>query len=270
MVTMAPTNADQVDTSRVIVDNGTGYLKMGFGGDNFPQHTIPSIVGRPMLRSNQEVDGLVLEDIMFGDKANPLRSLLDITYPISEGSVKNWDDFNALWKYAFTQKLKLPEDKSDKMLLVTEAALNNRDNRIKMAESLFEEHNFGACLFETQAALSLMAEGQSTGLVFDSGDGVSHVIPVVEGYIFRHAIQRLNLAGRHITKYLVKLLMMRGYAFNSSADFETVREIKEAKCFVSYNPQKDSKLANETTLLDQEYVLPDKQRSVIKIGRERF
>lgn len=133
---------------------------------------------------------------------------------------------------------------------------------------LFEEHNFGACLFETQALLSLMAEGKSTGLVFDSGDGVSHVIPVVDGYIFQHAIQRLNLAGRHITNYLVKLMTLRGYAFNSSADFETVREIKEAKCFVSYDPVKDRKLANETTLLDQEYTLPDRQ--VIKIGRERF
>ena len=113
-----------------------------------------------------------------------------------------------------------------------------------------------------------MAEGLSTGLVFDSGDGVSHVIPVVDGFIIRHAIQRLNLAGRHITKYLVKLMTLRGYAFNSSADFETVREIKEAKCFVSYNPVKDRQLANETTLLDQEYQLPD--RTVIKIGRERF
>lgn len=113
-----------------------------------------------------------------------------------------------------------------------------------------------------------MAEGLSTGLVFDSGDGVSHVIPVVDGFIIRHAIQRLNLAGRHITKYLVKLMTLRGYAFNSSADFETVREIKEAKCFVSYDPVKDRKLANETTLLDQEYQLPD--NSVVKIGRERF
>ena len=119
-----------------------------------------------------------------------------------------------------------------------------------MAEHLFEKHNFGACLFETQALLSLMAEGQSTGLVFDSGDGVSHVIPVIDGYIPRPAIQRLNLAGRHITNYLVKLLTIRGYAFDSSADFETVREIKEAKCFVSYDPVKDRKLANETTLLD--------------------
>ena len=113
-----------------------------------------------------------------------------------------------------------------------------------------------------------MAEGLSTGLVFDSGDGVSHVIPVVDGFIIRHAIQRLNLAGRHITKYLVKLMTLRGYAFNSSADFETVREIKEAKCFVSYDPVKDRKLANETTLLDTEYNLPD--NTTIKIGRERF
>lgn len=256
------------DTSRVIVDNGTGYLKLGFGGDNFPRSTIPSIVGRPMLRSNQEVNGITLREMMFADEANPHRALLDITYPIEEGTVRNWDDFNKLWDYAFTKKLGLPRDRSDKFLLVTEAALNPRENRIKMAQSLFEKQNFGACLFETQALLSLMAEGLSTGLVLDSGDGVSHVIPVVDGYIFRHAIQRLNLAGRHITKYLVKLLTQRGYAFNSSADFETVREIKEAKCFVSYDPVKDRNLANETTLHDQEYMLPD--RSLIKIGRERF
>lgn len=205
---------------------------------------------------------------MFGDEANPHRSLLDISYPIEEGTVKNWEDFDKLWDYVFRQKMGLPEDKSDKMLLVTEAALNPQKNREQMAEALFEKHNFGACLFETQALLSLMAEGLSTGLVFDSGDGVSHVIPVKDGFIERHAIQRLNLAGRHITKYLVKLMTLRGYAFNSSADFETVREIKEAKCFVSYDPVKDRKLANETTLLDQEYRLPDRQ--VIKIGRERF
>ena len=60
-----------------------------------------------------------------------------------------------------------------------------------------------------------MAEGLSTGLVFDSGDGVSHVIPVVDGFIIQTAITRLNLAGRHVTKYLVKLLTQRGYAFNS-------------------------------------------------------
>ena len=84
----------------------------------------------------------------------------------------------------------------------------------------------------------MMAEGQNTGLVLDAGDGVSHVIPVVEGYTLKHAIKRLNLAGRHVTRYLSRLLMLRGYAFNSTADFETVREIKENLCYVAFDTQK--------------------------------
>jgi actin-related protein 2 len=62
--------------------------------------------------------------------------------------------------------------------------------------------------------------------------------------------------------------MRSGYAFNSSADFETVRDIKEQMCFVSYDVAKDKKLANETTLLDKEYCLPD--NSIIKIGSARY
>ena len=247
-----------VDFSKIICDNGTGYLKLGYAGDNFPRFTIPSIVGRPLLRSNQNVDGITLSEVMFGDEANPYRSLLEISYPIEEGRIKNKEDFGALWEYSFTKKMGIPKaDYTDKRLFVTEAAMNTSKNREMMAEIIFEEQNFGACMFETQALLSLVAEGESTGLVFDSGDGVSHAIPVIEGYVQEHAIRRLNLAGRHVTNYLVKLLMQRGYAFNSSADFETVREIKEAMCFVSYNPEKDRKLANETTLLDKEYTLPD-------------
>lgn len=96
-----------------------------------------------------------------------------------------------------------------------------------MAEILFEKFNYGSVMFEIQALLSLMAEGETTGLVFDAGDGVSHCIPVYEGMAFADQIKRLNVAGRHVTDYLIKLLLFRGYAFNSSADFETVREIKE-------------------------------------------
>jgi len=123
-------------------------------------------------------------------------------------------------------------------------------------------------MFESQALLSLISEGYQTGIVLDSGDGVSHCIPVVEGYVQQHAVRRLNLAGRHVTNYLVRLMMLRGYAFNSSADFETCREIKEAMCFASIDPKKDKKLALETTLLDREYTLPDK--TTIRIGSERF
>ena len=181
---MVESQTNDIDFSKIICDNGTGYLKMGFAGDNFPRYHIPSIVGRPMLRSNQNVDGVALKEKMFGEEASPYRSLLDITYPISEGKVVNKDDFSDLWKYSFVNRMGIKEsDFPDRRLFVTEAALNSRVNRENMAEIIFEKHNFGACMFETQALLSLIAEGESTGLVFDSGDGVSHAIPVVEGFI---------------------------------------------------------------------------------------
>jgi len=143
-------------------------------------------------------------------------------------------------------------------------------NRKKMADICFEKFGFGHVLFETQALLSLMAEGHNTGLVLDSGDGVTHVIPVIEGQVDETAVRygRLNLAGHKVTDYLVRLLGNRGYAFNSTADFEVVREIKEQCCFVSYNKEKDSKLAKETTLHDKDFQLPDGKN--IRIGAERF
>lgn len=125
---------------------------------------------------------------------------------MEHGQIKNWEDFEALWEYTFKEKMGIKKITESK-ILVTEAALNPRKNREKMAEIIFERFGFSHCMFESQAVLSLMCEGHKTGIVFDSGDGVSHVIPVVEGCIIDHAITRLNLAGRDVTKYLVRLLM---------------------------------------------------------------
>jgi actin-related protein 2 len=79
-----------------------------------------------------------------------------------------------------------------------------------------------------------LVSGLLTGLVIDSGDGVTHVVPVVDGYSFPHLTKRMNVAGRHITAYLVDLLSRRGYAMNKTADFETVREIKEKLCYIRH------------------------------------
>ena len=133
---------------------------------------------------------------------------------------------------------------------------------------MFEKYDFGGVMFEYQALLTLMAEGNTTGAVLDCGDGVSHVIPVYEGLIQSHSIGKLNIAGRHVTEYLIKLLMYRGYAFNSSADFETCREIKEKMCYVSINLAKERLIGRDTTVIDKEYKLPD--NSTILVGRERF
>ena len=120
---------------------------------------------------------------MFGDEATPYRSMLEISYPIEEGKVRNWDDFIALWEYTLKSRMGITKNLKSKKMLVTEAALNPKKNREKMAEIIFEKLGYGACMFESQALLSLMSEGYSTGIVLDSGDGVSHVIPVVDGFV---------------------------------------------------------------------------------------
>lgn len=137
-----------------------------------------------------------------------------------------------------------------------------------MGEIMFEKYGFGGVMFEYQALLTLMAEGNSTGLVLDSGDGVSHCIPVYNGRILQEGIKKLMLAGRHVTEKLIKLLQFRGYSFNSSADFETVREIKENMCYMSVALAKERKMGLETTVLTREYKLPTGE--IITVGNERF
>jgi actin-related protein 2 len=104
--------------------------------------------------------------------------------------------------------------------------------------------------------------------VIDSGDGVTHIVPVYEGFSLPHLTRRLNVAGRDVTRYLIKLLLLRGYVFNRTADFETVRQIKEKFCYVGFDLELEKRLALETTTLVEKYTLPDGRE--IRIGAERF
>ena len=133
---------------------------------------------------------------------------------------------------------------------------------------MFEEYNFAGVYIAIQAVLTLYAQGLLTGIVIDCGDGVTHICPVYEGFALPHLTRRLDVAGRDITRYLIKLLLLRGYAFNHTADFETIRMMKENLCYVGYNIEQEQRLAQETTVLVESYTLPDGR--VVKLGGERF
>jgi len=206
---------------------------------------------------------------MVGAEAAEARHLLDISYPVREGIVTNWEEMEHIWKYTFQDQLGVQMgDLGDHNILITEPPLNPVKNRAKMLEVVFEKYGFGGCRVSTQAVLVLYAQGLMSGLVVDSGDGVTHVVPVCDGYVVDTLINRTNIAGRHITEYLIKLLLMRGYAFNRSADFETVARIKQELSYVAYDINVDRKLAQETTTLIKEYQLPDGRK--IKFGDARF
>lgn len=251
----------------VVCDNGTGFVKCGFGGSNFPTHVFPSMVGRPIIRSSAKVGDIEVKDLMVGDEASQLRAMLEVTYPMENGIVRNWDDMASLYDYTFgPQKLNI--NPSGCKLLLTEPPMNPKKNREKMVELMFERYQFDGIYVAIQAVLTLYAQGLLTGVVVDSGDGVTHICPVADGFSLPHLTRRLDIAGRDITKYLIKLLLLRGYAFNHSADFETVREMKEKLCYVGYDIEQEQKLAQETTVLVENYTLPDGR--VIKVGGERF
>lgn len=251
----------------VVCDNGTGFVKCGFSGDNFPTAVFPAIVGRPMLRAEEAIkQGIQLKDVMVGDEADAVRGMLQVSYPLSNGIVRNWDDMEHLWRYTFDQKLRI--DCSTSKILLTEPAMNPRQNREKMVEYMFEKFGFEAVSIGVQAVLSLYSQGRSSGLVVDSGDGVTHIVPVYEGFVLPHIIRRLDVAGRDITTYLIKLLQLKGYAFNRTTDFETVRAMKEKYCYVACDLALERKLALETTTLIERYELPDGR--VVKLDSERF
>lgn len=206
---------------------------------------------------------------MIADEVTPVRSLLDLKYPIREGIIKDKEELELLWGYAIKNKLKVNDDDlKDRCCMITEAPLNPFVNKVTMSEIISEKIGLGAFNIEPQAKLTLFYEGKESGLVVDSGDGVTHCIPIVHNTIDQHNIVRLNIAGRHITDYLIRLLQIKGYAFNSSADFEIVREIKEKFCFVSPNITQDRKLDRETTFYNSFYKLSSGK--TIKISNEKF
>uniref|UniRef100_A0A158P990 Actin-related protein 2 n=1 Tax=Angiostrongylus cantonensis TaxID=6313 RepID=A0A158P990_ANGCA len=251
----------------IVVDNGSGFVKCGYAGTNFPTHIFPSLVGRPLVRSSQKVGNIEIKDLMVGEECSQLRQMLDISYPMENGIVRNWEEMGHVWDYTFGPD-KLDIDPKDCKLLLTEPPLNPSNNRERLFQVMFEQYGFNSLHVSVQAVLTLCAQGLVTGVVVDSGDGVTHICPVYQGYALSHLTRRLDIAGRDVTRYLIKLLLLRGYNFNHSADFETVRLMKEKLCYVAYDVEQEQKLALETTVLSETYTLPDGR--TIRLGGERF
>ncbi|EAX95790.1 Actin family protein [Trichomonas vaginalis G3] len=255
-----------MSTTPVVLDLGTGYLKAGLSSRQIPDFVLQNTVGRPILRSDESFSKAKLKDIMVCDETYPVRQYLDLTLPVEHGIVKNWEDEALVLDYVFKEKLKIRNE--DHPLLITEAPLNPKDNRKKMCEIFFEQFNFPRLQVCPQALLVLYAQGLMTGVVVDSGDGVTHIMPIAENYILSHLTGRMDISGRDVTEQLVKLLTLRGYTFHKTSDFDVVREIKEQLCFISADIDVDRKIANETTTFVVPYKLNDGR--IVKVSGERF
>jgi len=243
----------------VVIDNGSGMIKAGIAGDDAPRVYFPSVVGLPKY---DKMIGSDDKSFYIGQDAINKKGVLTLEYPLENGIVKNWDYMEKIWHYTYYNELKT--DPQEQPVLLTEAPLNPKKNREDMIEIFFEKFKVPAFYVFTQAVLALYASGRTTGVVCDSGDGVTHIVVVYDGYSIKHATTRIDLAGRNLTDYLTKHLAEDGYNFASTAEREIAKEIKEKLCYVALDFNEEIKAFSNSPDKKVEYELPDGKK--IKIG----
>ncbi|KAL0926955.1 hypothetical protein M5K25_003213 [Dendrobium thyrsiflorum] len=256
--------ADGMKVQPVVCDNGTGMMKAGFAGEDTPRSVFSSIVGR--THHTGVMVGMGQTDTYVSDEAQSKRDILTMHYPIERGIVNNWDDMEKIWHHTFYKMLRITP--AEYPMLLTEAPLNPKANREKMTQIFFETFNVPAMYVAIDAALSLYASGCDTGTVLDSGDGVSHIVPICEGKALTHAILKLELAGREITNALMKMLTERGFSFPTGAEQEIARDVKEKLGYVALDFEQELEAAKSSSSVEEQFELPDGH--VITIGAERF
>ena len=246
----------------LVIDNGSGVCKAGNSGEEKPRCIFPEIIGRPRVKN--VIVGFDSKEVYVGEEALQKRGILKLSYPIEHGIIVNDIDMKLIWSYIFSKQLRVKP--SDHPVLLTEAPLNPLKNREMMVKTMFEEHNVPKLYIGIQAVLALYASGRTTGLILDSGDGVTHAVPIFEGYCLDHAITKVMIAGRDISTQLSKQITSLNFHAEPSAKNDIAREIKEKMCYVAANFEEEEKKPIEQ--ITKGYILPDGK--VINVGRERY
>eukprot|EP01098_Paradermamoeba_levis_P017047 TRINITY_DN9558_c0_g1_i1.p1 TRINITY_DN9558_c0_g1~~TRINITY_DN9558_c0_g1_i1.p1 ORF type:complete len:377 (-),score=88.76 TRINITY_DN9558_c0_g1_i1:71-1177(-) len=242
----------------VVIDNGSGFIKAGFAGDGVPRTVFPSIVGRP----KEKVMQVGQKDFYVGDEAQAKRGILALKHPIERGVIVDWDDMERIWFHTFYNELRIAPEEHP--VLLSEPPINPKSARQKMTQIMFETFSVPGMYLHSQPVLALFAAGKTSGLVLDSGDGVTHCAAVYEGYALPQAVQRLELGGRDLTLYLADMLAERGLNLTTTAEREIVRDIKEKFAYVALDFEKEK----NTPLTPLKYKLPNDE--AIGLGSERF
>lgn len=253
-----------IEIAAVVIDNGSGYIKAGLAGEDAPKTNFPSIVGKSkVLGISVAMDQ---RDTFVGEEAYEKRGTLNISNPIQNGLIVDWEGAEKIWRHCYYNELKVPPEEHP--CLLTETPLNTAKNRESMTELVFEVFTVPSFFIASQAVLALYSSGRTTGIMLDSGHSVTHTVPIYEGYSLPHAIMKIDIGGKDLTEYLMKLLKESGISFSAMAEMDLVRDIKEKTCYVANNYNDELKFFQENSSKDVNYYLPD--GSVVTLNEQQF
>jgi len=265
----------------VVIDNGTGYTKMGYAGNSEPSYITPTaLVCHDIPAGQAKTQDLSDLNFFVGDDAIANQKIMQIHYPIRHGLIDNWTHMEKVWQHCIFKFLR--SEPEDHYFLLTEPPLNPPENREYTAEVMFETFNVPGLYIAVQAVLALAASWTSkkvtdrtlTGTVVDSGDGVTHVIPVAEGYVIGSSIKHIPLAGRDITAFVQQLLRERNEPIPPAESLDVSRSIKETYSYVCPDLAKEfRKYDTEPDKWFKQYQGQDgvtKKPYTVDVGYERF
>ena len=245
----------------VVVDNGSDSIKAGFSGDDVPACIFPTLISKSHTCT------------FIGDNVLCEKNLIHSTSTvIDKGIITNWNNMEDIWNYIFTDKLGI--NVHERNVFLSDSPVNTIENREKMIEIMMETFQSPATYIDNTSSLSLYASGRVTGLVIDSGQRKTNIVPIYQGFTIKKAIQSMDIGGEDLTDYLITLFGKKGYSFASarerylfkdkallSYDYKYARDIKEKLGEVLCNDKNNNRK-------EVYYELPDNQ--VIIVGNERY
>ena len=255
----------------VVIDNGTGYLKCGFSGEDLPRINLPTVFGikEIQIEPTQANDqgGKKYKEV-YGVDALINKNEFDIHYPVKRGIIQDFEPMKHCWQHVLTDKNMHFQKKCD--VLLTDSPLNSKDNKLEMARYIFEEIRdkveVESVSIMNSAVLSLFASGRTNGIVIESGQGITTAVPVFEGYALPHAIKTINLAGQDVTQNLIDSLIAQGIDLDNQ-NFENVREMKEQMCSVALDYDRSISGPEPLDEETRSYELPD-EKGIIQVDHK--
>ena len=249
-------------TTPIIIDLGSYQIKIGFRSSNitFAPTSFCSYIGEPkynkILRSIN-IHNPNKKEQFIGNNCTPYLGILKLRYPIQHGAFTNERDISLIFNHIFTELGLESDEIPNHPLLITEPILNPRNNRENISEILFEKYGVSSLVFGNQPPLSLFSFSSTTGLVLESGEGVSQVCSICDGYALPCSFMRSNFGGGDVSYYLNQLLKMQGIEFLSDTEKLTLHEIKKKLKLELV----ESKSNEDKSII---YSLPDKREIILE------